>query len=134
MVKGDISANVSGLAAREGPCRDARDQRMLNLLRGGLPQAMVVQALTLLREVLGITCLVEEAHASEAVLMSSHERYSQRSLQARALLHSLRPLLRARLVDRKIQAVDRALSRLADREPNKISARHMFFRSSVKRD
>lgn len=131
MCQGDIAAKVAELAGKQSPILDPLVQRMRRSLDAGTPECALVDALSLLREAPASTALVEEGHASGAVLMKDHERYSEKPLRVRALLHSMRALLRPTPADRRAKHAERTLQRLGAMQPNRVHGRQMFFRQHV---
>jgi len=132
MAQGDIEANVAALGARDLPINDDMVARMRSLLDAGTPQQYVVDGLRLLQDSPCSIALVEEGHASGAVIMKDHERLSEKALRARALLHMMRPLVREKKIDQKAKRVVTSLQQLEKMNPNKAHARHMYLRHSVK--
>ena len=129
--QGDIEAKVSGLAAGTIAAEDERILRMKNLLSAGTPQAALVEAFSLLRESPMSTCLVEEGHASAAMIMRDHSRYSEKALRARALLHQVRSVTRPKHVSTAEKSLVRRMERLKSYNPNKVRGRHMFLKQMV---
>ncbi len=119
MTQGDIAVNVAALAARDSSIRDPIVQRA------------IVEALTWLQGALASTACVEAGHASGAVIMRDRERYSDNTLRVRALLHSMRALLRPLKVERQVVRIESAPERLAAMQPNRVCGRQMFLRAAV---
>lgn len=132
LTQGDAAGNVADLLARDpSTIDDGLTKRIHAMLVAGIPEASVIDALMLMRDAPTSTALVEQGHASAAVMMRSHERYSEKALRVRALLHSLRPCVRLERVDRRVALIDRKSSRLAAMRPGRVNGRHMFLKHQI---
>lgn len=89
---GDVAANVQQLAEQAGAISDSTTQQLRILLDLGVPSEKIVVALALLREAPFSIGIVEEAHASGAVLMRDHQQYSEKSLLRRIMIQQARCL------------------------------------------
>ena len=124
MTQGDIEANIDGLIAT--PLETLGDpglRQLKRLLTLGESPVHVHDALLLLKEGPCTSCVVEEGHASAAVLKKWHEDYSENSLAARALMHQQRALFRPSSFEKKVASLEKKMDRQLARQPQKIYAR-----------
>ena len=131
MTQGDIAANVEALAAGTTVIRDERVERMYNLLQSGVPSAALVDGLELLREAPFSTKMAEEAHASGALMMNAHERYSEKALRTRALLHQLRSVTKPDAVAREERGLERRFDESQRDQPNRARGSQIFLHCRV---
>lgn len=131
LTQGNIEDNVASLARREGEIQDPTARQLRVLLDAGELQAHIVDALVLLRDCPCTSTLVEEGHASAAVLKRYHEDYSEAVLRCRALLHQQRALLRPSPIQKKLTTIDRRVERLQSRQPEKVHSRQCLLKQSV---
>ena len=103
LCRGNSAANVAALQARPGPVHDERVRRMKNLPGAGYPLETVVEGLRELVQIPFSTKLVEEAHASAAIIMRKHERYSEGTMRIRSLLHGVRTWVRLDQFEKKLE-------------------------------
>ena len=94
LTQGDIAARVAELSRRDEDSPSPVVRQLQLLLRAGEPERHIVDALDMLSDSPCTSTLVEEGHASAAVLKRYHEDYSEAALRARALLHQQRALCR----------------------------------------
>ena len=130
---GDIPANVAALRAREEAITDERVLRIRRLLDAGFPDAMLVEGLEAVRELPFSTASVEQAHASAAVLMRRHDRYTENTMQVRSLLLGTRCLIRRPVHERKLALLDKKVNRLQAKRPRKAGPYQLFTGEEVQR-
>ena len=124
LVWGNIADNVSALARGDVDCStDTRLQQIKRALDGGEPQEHVVDMLELMMDTPFVSTMVEEGHASAAVLRRHHSDYSEESLRCRALLHQQRALFRPCLLERQIKKNEEQLSKLRAKRPDRVGPR-----------
>ena len=108
LAQGDIPANVrrlqEGVVGQE--CQAC--QKLLALLALGELVAHVEQALRLLQQVPCTSTLVEEGHASGAMIKKHHKHIGEPQLRARQLLHQMRALLTAIPIETRLLRVQRS--------------------------
>ena len=132
LTQNDIEANVAALAENRIVAEDERVHRMKRLLDAGVPQEALVQALMLLRECPMSTKMVEEAHASGALMMREHSRYSEKALRVRALLHQMRSITRAPPLSKEQRFLEKRMQKNNRYQPSRLRGRHMYCRRRVR--
>ena len=78
------------------------------------------------------SALCEEGHAAGATLMRDHERYTEKALRVRALLYSLRPLVRKLRAPLHVRMLETRMTKIQKRQPLKAAGRQLFFKKTVK--
>ena len=131
--QGDIEANVAELAVRVGPVQHPLTQQMRDMLFLGCSQDKLVAALTLLRDASCSIGLVEQAHASGAVLHRAHPGYTERVFRSRIMVHQARALFTPAQTPKVILDQQRTLRRLDKARPEAVSGRQVFLQELVDR-
>ncbi len=121
---GDVAANVQQLAEQAEATSDPTTQQLRNLLDLGVPSEKIVAALELLREAPFSIGIVEEAHASGAVLMRDHRQYSDKSLLHRIMVHQAGYLVSPSKEEAQEEKLRQKLVRLDRCQPNRVQGRH----------
>ena len=118
LVVGDVAENVQRLARGDVDCAsDSRLQQIKRVLDAGGCQEHVVDMLELMLALPFSSTMVEEGHASGAVLRRHHKDYSEQSLKCRALLHQQRSLFRPCLLELQVAKLDAKINKLRNRQP-----------------
>ena len=131
--QGDIEANVAELAGLVGPAQDPLTQQMRDMLSLGCCQGQLVAALTLLRDASCSIGLVEQAHASGAVLHRDHKQYVERVLRCRIMVHQARALFTPVKTPKRILDQMRTLQRLDKARPENVCGRQYFLKELIDR-
>ena len=129
--QGDIGAKLEELRLRHDRSADPFTAQMQCLLASGENPVHLVRMLRLWRHMPVSSTLVEEGHAAGAALMQEHPKWSDASLRDAALLLQLRPWVRLSKEQRKLEALEKRLHRLARRMPQKTQVQQMFIKQTI---
>lgn len=125
---GSILQNVKDLEACTEPIRDPLTHKVRLLARTDFGHQNLVEALTLLQQWPWSSTLVEQSHASAAVLRRYHPTYEPQMLSARASLHQCRHILQIDTPLTKLAAMEeRVKARRARKNPYKASGKTALF-------
>jgi hypothetical protein len=130
---GGIPVNLQDLQRARRP--DERTAgKIYDLLLSGYPMAKVQRMVELMGDSPWATTVVEQLHASAALVSRHHPDYGLRTLLARASLLTAGKLLPGRTALQKQLARKRAqLARLARRRPGRAGGRQALFRDASER-
>ena len=122
---GDIHQNLELLALQEEP-EEETASKIWQLLRMGYNRASLVEGVELLAHVHWSTGGVEQAHGSAAIVRKYHPMYSMDMVAQRSFVHMSRALLQASADDSKEARFHKQLKTLSNKNPEKITGRHIF--------
>ena len=129
MTQGSITANIEALRAT--PIEDLYDtmtQRMKNLITMGR-EGELEEALELWKETATTSKVVEEGHASGAVMLREHELLTEKGLRVAALMHSMRSIVRRKKISGVRRRIQTQLRKLEKRRPKKAGAKQLFLKT-----
>jgi hypothetical protein len=108
LTQGDINANVRGISEILPPFTtgDSFTDQMCEAIACGMPQSLAVNTLKLVREAPCTTNMIEQAHGLGSSCMGAHSGHSERSLQARSLIHQSRVVFEISPDERRLQRLD----------------------------
>jgi hypothetical protein len=131
MTQGDLAHNVDMLVRGDLPATDPPMRQLKALLAAGELREHITDALLLLRSAPCTSTLVEEGHASAAVLKKFHSDVGEPYLQARSLLHSMRAMISSSKYLNKLGSIDREIAFQHARRPDKIGSRQALMQRCV---
>ena len=132
LTQGDIAAKVADLADFIGPIAHPVVQQIRNVIKHGYPQERIVAALELLKETSCTVGLVEQAHASGAVIHRDHKQYTEMVLRIRIMVHQARSLFKPDVIPRAVLNMQSQLQRLQRSRPECASGRQMYLKDMVR--
>jgi len=128
LCRGDIAANLDKLKGEAKP-RECNSGKLWELLHKGYPVALLVRLVLSIADVPWSTLIVEQMHASAAVLARFHPEYGLMMLMSRAMILIMNKLLPGpSALEAKVKKMAAALRRLDLRCPEKAGGRHEYFR------
>ena len=93
LTQGNILGNLEKLRKEPlGEITDPLTRQIWELMHGGESIYYLMRCLELLRDTACTTNLVEQNHASGALLMRDHQTYGERTLRARSTIHQSRDI------------------------------------------
>ena len=119
MTQGSIAGNVAALAEGTLTPEDQATRQVKQVLDLGEPRGHIVDMLCLLRNAPCTSALVEEGHASAAMLKRHHCHYSEPLLQVRALLAQQKALVSVSAHERQLASLDAMIERRRALDPAK---------------
>jgi hypothetical protein len=123
---GNVAENLQELAGGPRP-EDAVGGKIWDLLRSGYNSSMLRRMVELLADAPWTTTVVEQLHASAALISRHHPDYGLRTLLARAALLTAGKLMPVSTSSEKqLARKRRELGRLRRRQPQKASGRQLF--------
>jgi hypothetical protein len=128
---GDIAAKVAALASSNDDISNPYLIQIRAVLKRGMPETSVVEALNLLRDMPCSTALAEQGLAHGSVLMQKHGRYGENSLRVRSLLQASKFLVR-RDVPPGVKLISLKLARLGRRQPQKTTGKCIHFSDNLR--
>jgi hypothetical protein len=130
LCRGDVDANVEGLAAEEEPpVTDDVSRKIWQLCRMGFSRVQIRKGVALLGNSPWTTLTTEQFHGSAASLMRLHPEYSTSTLRCRAFILSLNRLMpRPSAEEKSVAALQKKLEALQRRQPEKAGGRHLYLK------
>lgn len=128
---GQILQNIDNLASSDAPIRDPLTSkvRLLAQLDPPYPRERLAQALSLLLQWPWSTTLVEQGHASAAIIHKYHPSYKGEQIVARASLHQARLMLQQDAQIAKLEALEKRVeARRKRQQAFKHTGRQAFFK------
>ena len=130
LCRGDLDKNLDEL--QEGPApTEETALKVYNLVRMGYSRDAIKDGLRLLGNSSFSTTQVEEGHVFGSNIMQQHRMYGENTLRCRALVASVRPLLEVSPEEKRMLSAEQKLRRLARKQPQRISGRHMYVKDLV---
>lgn len=120
---GDLDANLDMVDQGDEPSHPFMRQLFL-LLKSGYPREQLKDLLVLLGNASNSNLAGEQAHACAAVLRRKHPDYEVKSLQCRAQLLQMQPLLTEAAEERRIRRLEAKVERLSRKSPGHFTGRH----------
>jgi hypothetical protein len=129
---GNIEVSLKGLG-EAAPATDVTTRKIQLLVQMGYPMESLVPAIRLMAEAPHTTRAVEQAHNVASSLLKQHKMYGQSTMQARAMVSAMQPLVREDPDRKRERNLSVRIDRLANKCPQRIGARHVYMRSLVDR-
>lgn len=133
LTQGDIDQLLDGLAAMDATSLDPLSKKVRALLDLGMPRARLRRAILLMAQAPGTTGLVEQNHASGAVLLRHYQSYTEATLCARSLVNQARHLIGATHYERRCERIEAAMRKVEERSKCKRTGQTLFLRELSKR-
>ena len=131
LVRGDREKNLQVLKAGPQPVQ-ATAAKIWSLLKMKISPAHLNAGLDLLLDAPWATAATEQGHAMGALAKRMHHELGQHALVSRAMVFGFTKLLPAQTQEEKAVARMKAeLAKLERRVPDRVHARHMFFRDMM---
>ena len=131
LVRGDREKNLQVLKAGPQPVQ-ATAAKIWSLLKMKISPAHLNAGLDLLLDAPWATAATEQGHAMGALVKRMHHELGQHALVSRAMVFGFTKLLPAQTQEEKAVARMKAeLAKLERRVPDRVHARHMFFRDMM---
>jgi hypothetical protein len=128
---GDVESNLEDLANGPEPA-ERTAKKIWRLLHMGFNRHDVQEGLKLLLDCPWSTASAEQQHASATLVKKFHHEVGTDVLLVRSMLHATRHLLgQPSAQDRKLEKLERQVAKLQAKRPQKLSARHLYFRDVV---
>ena len=114
ITQGDVRASIEAVGNNTwAPATsDPQADKILGCLRAGVPAAQLVRLFEAVRDGAASTNPAEQAHASGAVLLSSHKQLEERLLRARSNVHQCMAMVRPSHDGRRVEQLERRCEKL----------------------
>ena len=119
ITQGDVAANIAAIGAGSWDPLDGQSNMIRTCLEVGVPAADLVRLFELVRDGPSTINIVEQGHASHAVVLQQHQQLQERHLRARSTIHQCRTLLRRDRCLTKVERLEAALNQLDRRQPQR---------------
>ena len=125
VTQGDVSANVASIHADtwDPLGRDPLAAQVKACLNIGVPAAQLVRLFETIRDGATTINIVEQGHASHAVILKQHEKVQERLLRARSTIHQCRAMLVPSRKRSRVEQLEVALEHLDRRQVQRCSFR-----------
>eukprot|EP00971_Amphidinium_carterae_P024970 492907-Amphidinium_carterae.1 len=134
LLEGSIADNLSEFLEQDITDEPSIAHSIKRLATSPIHRNTVIEALGLLADVPWTTLLVEQLHGATSLVRRHHADYGCDMLQCRSFLYTVSKLLGSPTqMEKRKHRLQARLSHLVNKQPTKISGRHMYFREGVRR-
>jgi len=127
-LQGDISANLTALAAQERAPEEEVAHKLWHLLRREYPLDALLSALQMLQEVSFTTAVVEQGHSHTSKLSRLHPGYSSIRIRGRAQIATFAKLLGHDKAAQEVERLETKAAVMDSYQPARFQGRQLYMR------